>query len=124
MTTTIAALAGGLGALARYELAGVVQARTRSTFPMGTSVVNLLGAIALGVLAGLEAEGVVTGTWLRVAGTGFLGAFTTFSTWMVETVEAGREGRAAGLRAAALNVCGMLAAGIAAAGLAYGLSRA
>lgn len=122
--TALAVLAGGLGALARYELSGLVQGRTASTFPWGTTAVNLLGAVAFGVISGLVAEGVLGAGWLRVTGSGFLGAFTTFSTWMVESVEAGRTGGRAGLRDLAANAGGMLVAGVAAAGLAYGLARA
>ena len=66
-------LAGALGALARWRV-GLVLA------PRGTLVVNLTGAFAAGVITG---AGVGT-TALLIAGTGFLGGYTTFSTWMVE----------------------------------------
>ena len=50
-------IGGGLGALARYQVGGVVSARQRSSFPYGTLVVNVLGSLALGLLVGLVASG-------------------------------------------------------------------
>lgn len=123
MTTVLAVVAGGAGALARYEVAGLVQRRTDSTFPWGTTAVNLLGAAALGVLSGLTAGGTLGDDWLRVLGSGFLGAFTTFSTWMVESVELGRAGGRSGVQHLAVNLVGMTLAGVAAAGFAYGLAQ-
>lgn len=123
MITAWAIVAGGLGALARYELAGIVQTRSGSTFPWGTAAVNLLGAAALGVLVGLAADGVVGTDEVRIAGAGFLGAFTTFSTWMVESLELGRRDVRSAARDLGLNVGGMLVAGVAAVGAAYGLAN-
>jgi CrcB protein len=74
------ALAGGVGALARLALSGEVSGSAAGSFPAGTLVVNLLGAFLLGVVVGADA-----GDDLRsLLGTGLLGAFTTFSTWMLE----------------------------------------
>ena len=67
------AAAGSLGAYARYRISLALR-------PRGTLVVNLTGAFAAGVLAGAG----VGATTLMILGTGFLGAYTTFSTWMVE----------------------------------------
>ncbi len=95
-------LAGGAGAVARYLVSLAV------TKPYGTLIVNLTGAFALGALS----ESFVLGT-------GFVGAYTTFSTWMLETHDLAREGR----RGAALaNVLGSLVLGLAAArlGIAVG----
>jgi CrcB protein len=64
---------GALGAYARYRAGLALRER-------GTLAVNLTGAFAAGVLAGAG----VGATALLVLGTGFLGAYTTFSTWMVE----------------------------------------
>jgi len=66
-------LAGSLGALARWRI-GLLLA------PRGTLAVNLTGAFAAGIVTG---AGVGT-TALLIAGTGFLGGYSTFSTWMVE----------------------------------------
>lgn len=82
------ALAGALGALARYGLAGLVQRFSGGTFPWGTLVVNLVGCFAAGLLWGMfEKRGVVTALPRTVLLVGFLGAFTTFSTMVLETTE-------------------------------------
>jgi CrcB protein len=75
------AILGGLGAVGRFVIHGQVSASAAGSFPAGTLAVNLLGAFLLGLLVGLG-----TGHDLRtLLGTGLLGAFTTFSTWMLET---------------------------------------
>lgn len=119
MTVAVVVLAGGLGGLARYGLAGAVQRRAGSARPWGTAAVNLCGAAALGVLAGLAGRGAVGDGLMRVLGTGFLGGFTTFSTWMVETVGLTDEAGPAGLRVGVVNVVGMTVAGVAAAGAGF-----
>ena len=82
------ALAGALGALARYGLAGLVQRFSGGSFPWGTLVVNLLGCFVAGLLWGMfEKRGVVTALPRTVLLVGFLGAFTTFSTMILETTE-------------------------------------
>ncbi|MDP8960022.1 MAG: CrcB family protein, partial [Actinomycetota bacterium] len=86
MTVVGMLLAGALGAWARYEAAGWVQRRAASTWPWGTAAVNLAGTVALGLLVAAHQADLVGEGWLTVMGIGFCGAFTTFSTWMVETV--------------------------------------
>ncbi len=113
MSILIAALAGSFGAAARYVVSGAAQRRSRSSMPVGTAVVNLAGALALGVAVG--SPNLSGNALLAVAG--FMGGFTTFSTWMVETV---RLGVAPALsQRAALNLIGMVVAGIALATLGY-----
>ena len=94
-------LLGGLGAVARVLLGAAVDARARTWFPWGTLAVNVSGAFALGVLAG----GTLGGTAYTLAATGFLGAFTTFSTWMVDA-------RLLGARPGAINLAAGLALGL------------
>ncbi|GIU97189.1 MAG: putative fluoride ion transporter CrcB [Actinomycetota bacterium] len=79
-------IAGAVGALARYALEGLVAERW-SSFPWGTLVVNVTGCFALGFVVGALIEGrVVTSPVLRTALTvGMLGAYTTFSTFVLET---------------------------------------
>jgi CrcB protein len=79
------ALLGGLGAVARFVLDGAV---SYASFPLGTLAVNLTGAFALGLLFGATTNEDA----LRLAGAGFIGAYTTFSTWMLETHRLGEDG--------------------------------
>jgi len=103
------ALAGALGALARYGLEGAVSRRA-AAFPWGTFVVNATGALLLGFLFTLFAERLTVAPWLRSAvAIGFLGAYTTFSTLSYETYRL-VEDRAYGLAAA--NAFGSLATGL------------
>jgi CrcB protein len=104
------AAAGGFGAVARFLVDGAVSARSGRPLPFGTLVVNLSAAFVLGLLAGAD----VGGDALRLAGTGFVGAYSTFSTWMLESHRLVEEGE---LRAAALNVAGSLVLGFGAVAL-------
>ncbi|MGZ8481987.1 MAG: fluoride efflux transporter CrcB [Candidatus Limnocylindria bacterium] len=97
--------AGGLGALARFLLDGAVAGRVRSSFPFGTLAVNISGAFVLGVLAGAA----LNDDAYRVLGTGLVGAFTTFSTWALESHRLGEDGQ---LRLGALNFLASLAVGV------------
>jgi CrcB protein len=88
-------LLGGLGALLRFFVDGLVAARVGRDFPLGTFLVNLSGATVLGLLVGLG----LTGDRLLLAGTATIGSYTTFSTWMLESqrlVEDGELAIAAG----------------------------
>lgn len=104
------ALLGGAGAAARFLLDTVVSARAGRAFPWGTLAVNLSGAFVLGALTGAALHG----DGMRLAGTGFIGAYTTFSTWVFETHRQGEDGRTGG---AALNLLASLVLGLAAAWL-------
>ncbi|MGA9597030.1 MAG: CrcB family protein [Acidimicrobiia bacterium] len=84
MTVFVAALTGSVGALARYLLSGALQNRSRTTLPIGTAGVNLLGALLLGLIVGAS-----DGSLLWTAAAGFTGGLSTFSTWMVETIGLG-----------------------------------
>ncbi|GAA3574279.1 fluoride efflux transporter CrcB [Microlunatus spumicola] len=90
MTVLLLALAGGLGAVARFVLDGTVTAararRGGAAHPVGTTLINLSGSFLLGLLAGLAAGQVLDAPGLLVLGTGFLGGYTTFSTAAYETV--------------------------------------
>jgi CrcB protein len=99
-------LAGGAGAIGRFLLDGAVAERAGREFPYGTLAVNLSGAFLLGLLAGLAVEA----DTYSVAGTGLLGAFTTFSTWAFESHRMAEDGR---WRASAANFAISLALGVA-----------
>ncbi|MEW5737005.1 MAG: CrcB family protein [Thermodesulfobacteriota bacterium] len=80
--------AGALGALSRYFLAGLVHRLHPSTFPWGTAVVNLTGCLLAGFLwSFFETRMPVSGQTRTVVMVGFMGAFTTFSTFVLETGE-------------------------------------
>lgn len=105
------AFAGGVGAACRMMLDGAVKTRVRTPYPLGTTVINVSGSLALGVVTALAAP---LGPWAVVLGTGLLGGYTTFSTASYETVRLAQEGR---WRAAIANGFGMLVVALAAAAL-------
>ncbi|MEX1257831.1 MAG: CrcB family protein [Gemmatimonadota bacterium] len=127
----LVALVGGIGAIARYAVIRVVvrAARRRSgstgaavTAPelgraLGTASVNLLGAAAAGALFGIMGPAAAS-VWGAVLGVGFLGAFTTFSAWMLEVVGLWLSHRRT---AAILHLFGTLVTGVVLAATAYGL---
>lgn len=119
MTVLLLALAGGLGAVARFVLDGTVSAATavRSWgYPVGTTLINLSGSLLLGLLAGLAAGRLLPPAALLVLGTGFLGGYTTFSTAAYETVRMIEQRR---LGAALLHGLGQVVAGTALAALGF-----
>ena len=120
MLTLAVALAAGLGAIARYVLDQVVQHRSGSTFPAGTLVVNLTGSLVLGLTVGLGLHQGLPKTPTVVIGVGFAGGYTTFSTWVWESLALAESGEIA---ASVANVVGSLTAGllVAAAGLGLAL---
>jgi CrcB protein len=103
---------GSLGAISRYAV-GLLAVRFAGTgYPWGTLVVNLLGCLLIGVALELAGRGPLAAIPARLFFvTGFLGAFTTFSTFAVETIVAGRT--SSGVAAANLlahNAAGLLLA--------------
>jgi CrcB protein len=99
-------LLGGAGAILRFGLDGAVAGRLGREFPYGTLAVNLLGAFVLGVIVGAASSHDA----YRLLGTGLIGAFTTFSTWALESHRLGEDGE---LRLAGLNFAVSLLLGIA-----------
>ena len=115
--------AGALGALARYGVSLAALRWIGEDFPYGTLCVNLAGCFLLGVLAELTMEDAGLAPQTRaILGTGFLGAFTTFSTFGVETYRAMQVG-AWGVAASnvAINVVGGIVLVAAGVGLASAL---
>jgi CrcB protein len=82
----LVAVGGALGAAARYLLDRAVAVRQTGPFPLGTLVINVSGSIALGLLLGLAIAQQLPTSVVALAGTGFLGAYTTFSTFTFETL--------------------------------------
>ncbi len=80
------AAAGAAGTLARFALSGAVQRWQPTTFPWGTLAVNGLGCLLFGLVWSLADERlIISGATRAVALVGFMGAFTTFSTFAFET---------------------------------------
>ncbi|MFL6120530.1 fluoride efflux transporter CrcB [Actinophytocola sp.] len=119
MTAVLVFLGAAVGAPLRYLTDRLVQSRHESLFPWGTFAVNLAGCLVLGGLTG--AGTAVSSPVLALAGTGFCGALTTYSTFSYETV------RLAEQKAyfyAAVNVVVSVLAGLGAALLAYTTTNA
>jgi CrcB protein len=109
-------VAGALGAPARYLLERAMR-RAGQVFPWGTFVVNLSGSFAIGLVAGAALAQGFSPDARAILGTGFLGAYTTFSTYTYEIVRAAEHGAARVATAYALSSL-LLGVGLAAAGLA------
>ena len=115
MTLLLASLAGAVGAVCRYAVSGWAQRASRSDFPVGTLAVNLVGSFLIGVTVGIDQLESET----SLLALGFLGGFTTFSTWMVETL---RLGFPRSFRATA-SILVSLIAGVALAAAGYSLTN-
>ncbi len=85
-------LAGAMGALARYAVSVFVASRSGTRFPWGTLYINISGALVIGFLAGLAARKVLSLPLQTVLATGFLGGYTTFSTFTWEGMQLWRGG--------------------------------
>lgn len=113
--TLLVGLAGAFGSLLRFAVGGVVTRRVRWSLPLGTLTVNLTGALLLGLLTGLA----TTTNASLIVGTGLLGGYTTFSTWMLETERLAEAQRA---RWAVANVVVSLLVGVAAIAVGRAIS--
>ena len=121
-TVVLIGVAGSLGALSRYWVEGIVSRRFPGVFPLGTFVVNVSGAFALGLLFTLMTERFMISPQLRTATTiGFLGAYTTFSTLSFETLRLIQDGA---YLAAVANGLGTMVIGLGAVYLGIVLGRA
>lgn len=127
MIVLLLALAGGLGAVARYTVDTEVKAwlaagRTarRGALPWATLAINVSGSLLLGVIAGVVLRGGPSEVE-AVIGTGFCGGYTTFSTASVETVRLVQAGRH---RAALVNAVGTVVLSIGACAVGFAITRA
>lgn len=98
-------LLGGLGAVLRFLLDGTVSLRVAGAFPWGTLAVNLIGALALGLVVGAG----FGGDSLKLVSLGLLGGFTTFSTWAFESHRLAEDGM---VRLGAVNFAVSLVLGV------------
>ncbi|MBF7151590.1 MULTISPECIES: fluoride efflux transporter CrcB [Bacillus] len=77
------AIGGFFGAITRFAISNWFKKRNKTSFPIATFLINITGAFLLGYIIG---NGVST-SWQLLLGTGFMGAFTTFSTFKLESVQ-------------------------------------
>ncbi|MEU6428619.1 fluoride efflux transporter CrcB [Microbispora sp. NPDC046973] len=112
-------LGGVVGAPARYLTDRLVQRLHDSVFPWGTLSVNLSGSLVLGLLLGAHDHLGLPAQAVTLLGTGFCGAFTTFSTFGFETVRLLEEGS---VLEAGLNALGSLVLGVVAAAAGFALT--
>ncbi len=121
MLIALLVLGGAIGAPARYLVDGVVQSRSRGVFPWGTFVINVSGSFVLGVVTGAALYHGLGPLPKTAVGTGFCGAYTTFSTFSYETVRLLEEGSVA---TASFNAIASAVVGLAAAALGIALLAA
>lgn len=122
MPIILVAIGGAAGAVARYVVDGIVSDRSGGAFPWGTLVINLSGSALLGLLFALAVErGVLPASVRGPLMIGFVGAYTTFSTLMLESWRLWEDG-AVGLAAA--NALGSLLLGLAALFVGLTIGRA
>jgi CrcB protein len=113
-TLLIVALGGSLGAVARYLLSQGSKSWWGDSFPYGTLLVNVVGCLAIGILAGLGMSQ-LSPNMQKLVVVGILGSLTTFSTFGLDTMELFQQQPLLGLA----NVAANLLAGLAAVALGF-----
>ncbi|MFT4042885.1 MAG: fluoride efflux transporter CrcB [Gordonia sp. (in: high G+C Gram-positive bacteria)] len=114
MITAAVLLAGALGAVARFVVDGVVNKRWPTPFPWATVIINVTGSLILGILLGCVMFHAAPSSLSAIAGTGFCGGYTTFSTASMDSVRLAK-GRSVWL--SVTNAFGSLVASVAACAL-------
>lgn len=112
MILLLVMIGAAVGAPSRWLLDQTIQSRHDSVFPWGTLTINVTGSLLLGILLGSAALDHGSPELVALAGTGFCGGFTTFSTFAYETIRLAEEGSTleAGLNIAASLTLALLAA--------------
>lgn len=114
-------LGGALGAIARYALSTWITQKYLHAFPWGTFAVNIIGCFLLGIIYTLGTENPVINSDTRLfLSVGFVGAFTTFSTFSLEIFQVIRSGD---IRIASFYVLGSLCIGLLALWLGISVSQ-
>lgn len=116
MNLLLVGVGGVLGSFTRFELGRLVARRNRTHFPVGTLLINSSGAILLGVVSALP----IGNNLLLFLADGFLGAYTTFSTFLFEGFELFRGDRQ---RNALVYILGSIIVGIAGYALGFAAAR-
>jgi CrcB protein len=113
MRVILVGVAGFFGAISRYWLSGLISRLTGGAFPWGTFVINISGCFVIGFLTVLLTNKVLPHPAMRTAIlVGFIGAYTTFSTFSYETLQLARGGA---VLLAAVNVAASVVVGLGAA---------
>jgi len=114
------AIGGGIGALGRYAVSRYVYRLTGTLFPWGTMAVNVMGCFLIGFFFDVFDRSVLSSETKSLITIGFLGAFTTFSTYSLETLNLFKDGE---IRLGAVNIVLSNILGIAAVVLGIIASR-
>jgi fluoride exporter len=121
MPLLLIGLGGFAGAITRYVIDGAVSERTAGAFPFGTLVINVSGSFILGLLFALTTDRAILPAEIRgPVLIGFIGAYTTFSTWMLESWRLVESGVVA---LALANLLGSVVLGIVAVGVGLLVGR-
>ena len=121
MRLALIAVGGALGSVSRYLLSMAVLRTTGSLFPAGTFVVNVVGCVVFGMIAGAAEQRVQLAPDLRpFLLVGVLGGFTTFSSYAFESVSLIRDGQFVW---ASINVVGQVVAGLIGLAIGFALMR-
>jgi CrcB protein len=113
MNVLLVGLGGAIGSVGRYLIGAWFQGMVGNPgFPWGTFLVNVIGALLIGVAFGLSKDGPLSSQAWTLVVIGALGGYTTFSTFALETLEQFADGRVGG---GLLNAFGQLAVGLVAA---------
>jgi CrcB protein len=86
-------LAGSLGSVTRFVLSHFVSRVMGTAFPLGTLLINVSGALLIGIISALVSRHFLSLTFQVIVATGFLGGYTTFSTMCWETTQLARAGQ-------------------------------
>jgi fluoride exporter len=116
----VVGVGGFLGAVARYALGTYIGGRYGVRFPLGTFVINVSGSFLIGLILTLLARTTASAYWRYLIPIGFIGAFTTFSTFEYETLRAIQDGQ---LMTGLLNVALSLFVGFIAVWVGVELGR-
>lgn len=106
--------------MSRYALGHAIGRRQAGIFPLGTFLINVTGCLSLGLLATVLSRHGANAHWTSLLATGFLGGYTTFSTYALESLLLYAEGNR---RLSTLNLVGSLATGMLAAAAGAGVGR-
>jgi len=112
--------AGGVGSALRLVIDGTIKTHVKTTFPIGTMLINITGALLLGLATEIALRDILANEWRLIIGTGLLGGYTTFSTASFESIRLVQQRR---YLPALVSSCGMLVLAIVAALVGAGLGR-